>query len=115
MLKTKFKLSSILIFIFIIACTANVNYVGKEFEPTTSVDIYFSADEIEKEYTIMGHALGSGGDFISNDEIQDKLIEVGKKKGADAILITGVEKSNIPAGGVSSDEKQIKASFIKYK
>ncbi len=115
MLKSKFKLSSILILIIIIGCTANVNYVGKEFEPTTTVDVYFSAAEIEKEYTIIGHAIGSGGDFVSNDKIQGKLIDEAKSKGADAILITGVEKSNIPTGGGSTDEKQIKASFLKYK
>jgi hypothetical protein len=115
MLKDNFKLSSILILISIIGCTANVNYVGKELEPTTSVDVYFSEDEIEKEYTIIGHAVGSGGNFISNDDIQNKLIEKAKSKGADAILITGVEKSNVPAGGGSTEEKQIKASFLKYK
>jgi hypothetical protein len=115
MFKNKFELSSLLILIVIICCSANVNYVGKEFEPTTSVDVYFSEDEIEKEYTIIGHAIGSGGNFISNDDIQDKLIETAKSKGSDAILITGVEKSNVPAGGGSTEEKQIKASFLKYK
>jgi len=115
MLKREFKTYIILILIIIIGCTANVNYVGKEFEPTTTVDVYFSAAEIEKEYTIIGHAIGSGGDFVSNDKIQGKLIDEAKSKGADAILITGVEKSNIPTGGGSTDEKQIKASFLKYK
>ena len=118
MLKSNFKLSSVLILITLLAiigCTASVNYVGKEFEPTTSVDVYFSEDEIEKEYTVMGHAIGSGGDFISNDKIQDKLIEVAKSKGADAILITGLGKSNIPTGEWSESEKQIKTLFLKYK
>jgi hypothetical protein len=115
MFKNKFELSSLLILIVIICCSANVNYVGKEFEPTTSVDVYFSEDEIEKEYTIIGHAIGSGGDFISNDQIKDKLIEVAKSKGADAILITGLGKSNIPSGECSESEKQINTSFLKYK
>ncbi len=115
MLKSKSKLSSILILIVIIGCSANVNYVGKEFEPTTTVDVYFQAAEIEKEYTIIGHAIGSGCDFVSNDKVQKKLIEEAKSKGADAILITGIGKSNIPAGVGSETEKQINASFLKYK
>ena len=115
MFKNKFELSSLLILIAIIGCTADVNYVGKEFEPTTSVDVYFSADEIEKEYTIIGHAVGSGGDLISNEDIQNKLIEVAKSKGADAILITGLGKSNISSGEWSESEKQINTSFLKYK
>lgn len=115
MFKSNFKLGSILILVSIIGCSANVNYVGKEYEPTTTVDVYFSEEEIEKEYTVMGHAIGSGGDFISNEDIQNKLIEVAKSKGADAILITGLGKSNIPSGEWSESEKQINTSFLKYK
>ena len=116
--KSNFNPNIILILVAIsilIGCTASVNYVGKELEPTTSVDVYFSEDEIEQEYTVIGHAIGSGGDFISNDDIQEKLIEVAKSKGADAILITGLGKSNIPTGEWSESEKQIKTSFLKYK
>ncbi len=76
--------------------------------------MYFSKEEIKKEYTVIGHALGSGT-LISNDKIQKKLIEEAKLNGADAILITGVGKSHIPAGDGSYDEQQINASFIKYK
>ena len=118
MIRNDFKLRSvfiILILLTVIGCTANVNYVGKKFEPTTSVDVYYSEDEIEKEYTVMGHAIGSGGNFISNDKIQEKLISEAKSKGADAILITGLGKSNIPMGEGSESEKQINASFLKYK
>ena len=105
----------LIIFFAIIGCTASVNYVGEEYEPTTSVDVYFSEDEIEKEYTIMGHAIGSGGDLISNEDIQNKLVEVAKSKGADAIVITGLGKSNIPVGEWGESEKQIKTLFLKYK
>jgi hypothetical protein len=115
MLKREFKTYIILILTFIIGCSAQVNYVGKEYDPTANVDIYYSKEEIKNEYEIIGHAVGSGGDFVSNDKIQEGLISEAKSKGADAILITGVEKSNIPTGGGSTNEKQIKASFLKYK
>jgi len=76
--------------------------------------MYFSKEEIKKEYTVIGHAIGSGT-WVSSDEIQKKLIEEAKSKGADAILITGVGKSHVPTGDGSYDEQQINASFIKYK
>jgi len=88
---------------------------NKEYEPTNSIDIYFSKEEIEKEYTVIGYAVGSGSSYVSNDKIQKKLIDEAKNKGADAILITGIGKSNIPSGVGSEEERQINASFLKYK
>ena len=77
--------------------------------------MYFSKEEIKKEYTIIGHAIGSGA-LASNEKIQKKLIEEAKLKGADAIIITGLGKAQLPIGEDSSiDETQINASFIKYK
>ena len=111
------KLSSAFILLgtlLTIGC-ASVNYVGKSFDPTTNVDLYFSKEEIKNEYTIIGHAIGSGKSFVSNDKILKKLIEEARSKGADAVLITGVGKSNVPTGDGSVDEKQINASFLKYK
>jgi hypothetical protein len=94
------------------ACV-HVNYVGKSFEPTTEVDIYFSTEEIEREYVVIGHAVGAGGSFVSNDEIGGKLIETAKSKGADAILITGIGRDS--GGDDGSTETQIQATFLKYK
>ncbi len=103
-----------LVILLVFGC-ATVNYVGNSFDPTTSIDTYFSEDEIMKEYTVIGHAIGSGV-AISNDKIQAKLIETAKLKGADAILITGLGKSNVAMGsGSSATENQINASFLKYK
>jgi len=117
MLRSNFKLVSLftVILLAVIDCTANVNYVGKEFEPTNTVDVYFSQEEIEKEYTVIGYAIGSGGDFVSNDKVQKKLIEEAKSKGADAILITGIGKSNIPSGVGSIDEKTNKRVIFEIQ
>lgn len=115
MCRSSFRLSTafILVTLLAIGC-ASVNYVGKSFDPTTNVDVYFSKEEIEKDYTVLGHAIGSGR-LVSNDKIQEKLIEEAKRKGADAVLITGIGRSNVPVGDSSIEENQIDASFLKYK
>ncbi len=116
MSRREFKLGGVFMLVTLLAFgCATVNYVGESFDPTTNVDVYYSEDEIKNEYTIIGHAIGSTS-FVSNDKIVAKLIEEAKSKGADAILITGVGKSNIPTGEYSSmAENQINASFVKYK
>lgn len=108
----KYVLKRVFLLIILLAngC-ASVNYVGKTFNPTTDVDVYYSKEEIEKEYTVIGHAIGSGT-LTTNENILKKLMEEAQIKGADAILITGVGKS---ARDNSASEKQINASFIKYK
>ena len=117
MCRTNFELSRVFILVTLLAigCTS-VNYVGRSFDPTTSVDMYFSKEEIEKEYTVIGHAIGSGTFGASNEKIQKKLVEEARSRGADAILITGLGKSHVPVGKEgSTEENQIKASFLKYK
>ena len=102
----KFISLPIWVTLFAIGC-ANVNYVGKSFEPTTNIDLYFSKEDIEKEYTVMGHAIGSG--TYDSNAIQKALIEEAKEKGADAVLITGIDDQD------NGYESEVTASFLKYK
>ena len=102
----------ILISLLAVAC-AHVNYVGKSFEPTNQVDLYFSKDDIKKEYTVVGHAVGGG--VSDNEEIQAALIEEAKAKGADGILITEINNKPLLVEENITRESEIKASFLKYK
>ena len=110
------KLPRALILVTLLAAgCASVNYVGKSFEPTSSVEVYFDKAEINRDYSVIGQAIGSGV-WRSYDTIQKKLIEEAKFKGADAILITGIGRSHVPIGDSGqANENQINAAFIKYK
>ena len=116
MLRRKFKLVSVFILvIFLVFGCATVKYVGKSLDPTTNIETYYSKDEIEREYTVIGHAIGFGM-IVEPENIQAKLIEEARLKGADAILIIGIGKSNVVMSpGTSADENQIYASFLKFK
>ncbi|MBC8183055.1 hypothetical protein H8E88_18285 [candidate division KSB1 bacterium] len=92
---------------------ASVNYVGKTYPPSKNVDVYYSKDDIKKDHVIIGHAVGSGGFLVSDHEIKIELIREAKIRGADGILITGIQKSiDNPE---NNDERQIKAKLLKYK
>jgi hypothetical protein len=94
---------------------AHVNYVGQSFEPSKEVDVYYSESEIERDYMVVGHAISAGQLFVSVDKLQRKLSEKAKSSGADAILIKGIGRDNEVDGRGLDAEKQIKASFLKYK
>jgi hypothetical protein len=101
--------------LFIIGC-ASVKYIGKSYEPTTSVDVYYSEKDIKKEYEVMGHAIGRGPEiFVSDEQVHKKLIEKARQKGADAIILTGVDVDIESTGESSVQTKEFEATFIKYK
>lgn len=108
-------LSSLILCVALLSGCASVNYVGDEYAPTADVDIYYSEAAIARDYDLIGHGLGSGF-WVKNRKIQGKLIEEAKEKGADAILVTGLGKSNvIISNGISADEKQMNVVFLRYK
>ena len=111
------KYKSLYIFVVvsfcIVTCT-HFNYVGKSYEPTKDVTIYYSEKKIQKEFTIIGHAISAGQIFVSVDDLKEKLISEAKAKGADAILIKDIDRDAEYDGNGFDAEKQIKASFLKF-
>jgi hypothetical protein len=71
-----------------------INYIGKVYEPTKHIDVFFSEEEIAKEYIVVGHAITAVQIFVSTNKLQKKLIEKAKSQGSDAILITAIGRAN---------------------
>lgn len=107
--------SWMLLCVFFVGC-ANTEYIGESYAPTDNVEIFYSEDAVPYDFTTIGQALGSGV-WVKNSKIQTKLVEEAMYRGADAILITGLGQTHIPLGedGGSAREKQINASFLRYK
>lgn len=125
--------------LLILACT-KLDYVGEEYPPTTHVDLFFSEADITVEYKIMGRVLATAGETISSENMQNKIMEKARQKGADGVLILGLDrytetgsttwsetteteeddgktvtKTTGSSGTSTSDKKQIEALFLKYK
>ena len=105
----------LLIFVLSLTGCAKVNYLGEEHSPTENVDLYYDEGAIEKDYDLIGHGLGTGL-WVRNKKITSKLIKEAQKRGANAILVTGLGKSNVSLpNGMSKGEKQLHVVFLKYK
>lgn len=113
------------------------SYIGKTYTPTTSVEIYMADSEIERAYELMGELEIEGESIVSVQKLQEKMIEEAKSKGADAVLILGLDEkvvgtstytrgSDRPSesgshqyNGSSATSTQVhkvlKAKFLKYK
>jgi hypothetical protein len=65
----------------------NVDYIGKTFNPTKSVQLFFKGENINKPYNVMGKVIVKAPDTFTGQEIQKKIIKTAEEKGADAVLI----------------------------
>lgn len=123
------------VFIFFAGCT-KLDYIGEEYPPTNHVDLYFSVDDVEQDYKVMGHVLATAGEFVSSEKMQNDIKKKAMEKGADAVIIEGLnryqtgestsyhEETKEKDGKVvttassntsTEEKKEIKAVFIKYR
>lgn len=78
--------SILLVLIFFNSCSPIVDYLGKSYTPTINVDLAFNRNDIKYPYEEMGMMQGKGGKY---SDIQNKMLEEAKKRGADAIVFEG--------------------------
>jgi hypothetical protein len=75
------------------ACSPSVQYIGRSYAPTANVDLYFDTHDIKKDYEVMGKIDGIGGIIESGfQDIQNKIVEEAKKRGADGVIIYNMEQ-----------------------
>jgi hypothetical protein len=134
------KLSLIALAVMLTVSCTKIDYVGKSYAPTVTIDVYFSLEDIKGNYEVMGHLTATAGEFTSSEKMQEKIIEKAREKGADAVVILGLDhyikdggtswsettetehtddgKKTTTTGSQSSNTeemKEISARFIKYK
>jgi len=120
-------------------CT-KIDYIGDEYPPTSHVDLYFSEEDVDREHRVMGHLVATADDAVSAEKMQKDMKKKAMEKGADAIIIIGLEKyqagettkytetteegttkkgnpkttTTATSSTTSEEKKQIKAILIKY-
>lgn len=81
-----------ILFLFLISCVPQINYLGASYGTTEQVDVFVSEEAISKPYSIIGKSEVPQfwTSFTSKDayaSIQKQAIEKAKSVGADAILL----------------------------
>jgi hypothetical protein len=125
----------------IVSSCAHLDYAGQSFPPTQQVDLFFSEANVGREYMVMGELTGTGDQLVSTQKLQDQMVEKAREKGADGVVILGLEhfqsgentnysesttqgktkkgKTVTTTSGSSTtsseESKRIRALLIKYK
>lgn len=133
MKKLKLIQLSVILFIALLSACSTPKYFGKTYATTQNVDVYLETDDVKKSYTTMGTSEYEQ-DFKSIETMQQKLIEMGKAKGADGVIMkltdekvatqqsgggvisTNKKNSTISTSSTTIDvkNKKLSATFIKY-
>ncbi|WP_439694731.1 hypothetical protein ACFGVS_16205 [Mucilaginibacter sp. AW1-7] len=88
------------------ACNTPITYFGDKLSPTNSVDIYYSAHDVKREYKVIGHL--TCPNYIHQETVMKKLSAYSKTIGADAIVILGT------AAVKDSQAAVVNADALKY-
>jgi membrane-bound inhibitor of C-type lysozyme len=98
-MKSSFRILLIIASISILSCTTT-DYIGKTYSKTNRVEIFFSSDEIKREYEVMGQIKAEAPEAVKFEVMEQKLVKDAMEKGADAILIG--ELKTVEVGSVTS-------------
>ena len=86
------KLTILMVLIPLLAGCAKIDYVGKEYEPSDHIELFLSYDDVEFDYEIMGHFVVTAYAYVSSEKMQAKLLDKARRKGADAVVVLGLER-----------------------
>ncbi|TDO19052.1 hypothetical protein [Pedobacter duraquae] len=118
--------------LFLSSCATRVNYIGRTYNPTTDVELFFNTNDVPKKFEVIGKIQGENYGFRNFERLQTKIVEEAKKHGADAIIISGMgdqflgseKKTTTETKGTTTTSTTtradatvptITADFIKYK
>ena len=105
---------------------ASIQYVGNSYPPTEHVDLYFSEYDVPGDYTVIGRLVATANvdePFYSSEKFTEAIRKKGREKGADAVVILGLQKvvtgstvTYVEAAVISSveEKRRVEALAIRY-
>jgi hypothetical protein len=91
--------------LLLFGCVPLRPYVGKSYPAKNSVETFYAAHDVKKDYEIMGK-ISVVGNSLQN--IQEKITEEAKKHGADGAIYSDMRNYHDRSAILTAD-------FIKYK
>jgi len=102
-------LSAIFVLTLYISCSPRLHYLGDVYPTTTEVDTYYSPDDIEVDFKVIGQLTGSNEEvyFGDLDGIKNAMIEEAMTRGANGILFLFADSYG--------ERHSVKADLLLYR
>ena len=101
-----------------LAGCVSVDYVGRSYPPTAHVDVYLSPDDVKRPYETIGQvrAQVDALPFSSpGQQLQDKLVAEARSRGADGIILGGLDQRTVGAVQQTTGQATTKKKSDKKK
>ena len=95
--KKQYHFILIVLAFFVSSCSIAPQYSGTKYKRTDHVDVYYSFNEVKKDYTVIGHLTSHK---YSDKITQRNLVNWAERVGADAIILTGLDLATNEEGAV---------------
>ncbi len=92
----------------LLSSCASTSYMGDQHPATSSVDVFYAAKDVKKEYKVIGHVYASTSG--NAEKVKASILEKAKSVGADAVIILGLADS----GATKDDQVVQQADAIRY-
>lgn len=94
----RFHFVLVILVLLIASCSLPPEYSGTKYKHTNHVDMYYSFNDVKRDYTVIGH--------LTSHKYPDKitkrnLLTYAQKVGADAIILTGLDLTTDQEGAVA--------------
>jgi len=91
-------------------------FIGKSYPATTHVDFFLKRSDIKVEHEVMGRISGIADEYDSFEDVKGEMESQAMDKGADALLIEGMEPTDTGSTETSTERGRIVAGvLIKYR
>ena len=87
--------SAIATFCLLLTACVNTDYVGESYAPTTSVDVFYSMEDVTRSHKVMGKITATAMDGWDSDSMIEELKAQAMAKGADALVVEGVHTDTV--------------------
>jgi hypothetical protein len=89
------------------SCAVPVTYFGDTYPATSSVEVYYSAHDLKREYKVIGHMSVNNAGW-PQEKIRQRFVDYAKSIGADAVIITGTQATR------DNSTAAVNADALKY-
>jgi hypothetical protein len=110
--KSKFILIALASASILTSCGNRIIYYGRSYQPTTNVEIFFREADVKQPHEIMGKVIYEVSAKKRSEKVQEKLMNEGKRKGADAIIFDEIELTRTGSNTTGAAAGAAKRGFL---
>lgn len=100
--------------LFISACALYTpTYFGSTYPPTTTIQTFYSAQDIKQPFEVIGHMNArTGWSEYAQQQTRHQVTERAKQVGADAVIFSEINRQSHVE---TTDDFSIKVQVVKFK